>query len=88
MSQLPTPPAGDHPTIEVLRVWIAKQELQCSLQVDVLPDPADWGLLLADVARHIARAVEEVDGKSAEETLAQIRGGFEKELDKPAEDAS
>jgi hypothetical protein len=42
-------------------------------------DPAPWGILLADLARHVARAHREIYGRAEEESLARIREMFDAE---------
>ena len=86
---LPIPAAAsrDPRSLEVLRVWIAGGEQHVALAFGMWEEPAAWGLLLADLARHIAEAHaqqdEEVDGQ---DFLEQIRAGFETELDAPTDE--
>ena len=81
MSELPTPPeAGDSPAMEVLRAWFIGDVLHCSLDVDVFEDPAAWGELLADLARHVANALLDRDGSDPVTTLKTVRETFEQEL--------
>jgi hypothetical protein len=66
-------------TYEVLRVWSGDSlPQQCVLQT-AWPDPAAWGLLLVDVARHAARAYAATTGISADDALARIKSGFDAE---------
>jgi hypothetical protein len=51
-------------------------------------DPAAWGLFLVDLARHIANAYEQAEGRDYGETLARIRDAFEAEWDSPADEPS
>lgn len=84
MSELPTPPrAEETPPLDVLRVWIVDQELHCSLQADAFPDPATWGVVLADVVRHIARAFLEQEGKDTRETTRRVLTEMHTELGTP-----
>ncbi len=81
MSELPTPPdAGESPSVEVLRAWFIGNVLHCSLDVEVFEDPAAWGEVLADLARHVANAVQEKDGRDAVAILKTIRETFAQEL--------
>ncbi len=79
MSELPTPPdlAGDPKAVEVLRVWVVKEEMQCSLQADAFEDPATWGALLAEIVHDITRALKENEGKDAKQTLREIVKAFQ-----------
>jgi len=86
---LPIPAAAsrDPRSLEVLRVWIANGEQHVALAFGMWEEPAAWGLLLADLARHIAEAhAQQDDAVDAEDFLEQIRNGFEAELDAPNED--
>jgi hypothetical protein len=89
MSDLPAPPdAGDPTAMEVLRAWLIAEQLQCSLRADVFEDPASWGAVLADVARHVALALQEADGSDSGGTLRTIGEAFARELASPAEEES
>jgi hypothetical protein len=83
MSQLPSPPPGQQSPVEVLRAWIADGQLECSLQGVGMTDPGDWGGIFADLARHLAGAFAEIEGKPPEETLRLIRDHFLADLEAP-----
>ena len=88
---LPIPAAAskDPRSLEVLRVWIAGGEQHVALAFGMWEDPAAWGLLLADLARHIAEAHAQQDsGVDAEDFIEQIRAGFESEMDAPSDPVS
>lgn len=88
---LPIPAAAsrDPRSLEVLRVWIANGEQHVALAFGMWEDPSAWGLLLADLARHIAEAhAQQDDGVDAEDFLEQIRAGLEAELDAPTDEVS
>jgi hypothetical protein len=59
------PPAAlrDTLSLELARVWIAEQGLHCSLKVGlyagdgVSRETAAWGIILADLAGHVADAL-------------------------------
>ena len=81
----PPPIATANPqAVEVLRVWAAPGVSQQLTLRSVWKDPAAWGLLLVDVARHVSRAYA-VDGRDEKEVLARIRAGFDAEWEKPAD---
>jgi hypothetical protein len=44
------------------RVWIAKEDQHVSLCAGAWKDPAPWGVVLADLAGHIANALEPTEG--------------------------
>jgi hypothetical protein len=82
--RLPTPPAN---ATEVLRVW-AEQDGQ--LVVALTPrweEPEAWGLVLADIARHVARAYQTSKGTAQQETLDAVLGLFAAEMANPTDDA-
>ncbi len=84
MSELPVPPdAGEPSAMEVLRAWLIAESLHCSLRADVFEDPATWGAVLADVARHIALALQETEGIDPASTLRTIGETFARELANP-----
>ncbi len=70
---------------EVVRAWIANKGLHCSLLTDAWGDNEAifWGILLSDVARHVADAIGKTHGTPPQETLAIIREHFNSELDAP-----
>jgi hypothetical protein len=85
-----TPPVGGPeagPAVEVLRAWIVGQALHCTLQADAFPDPGTWGMVLADVARHLAAAVAEQHGLAPDDTLRRIRAAFDEDLSAPPAEA-
>jgi hypothetical protein len=88
---LPIPAAAsrDPRSLEVLRVWIANGEQHVALAFGMWEDPAAWGLLLADLARHIAEAhAQQDDEVDAEDFLEEIRAGLEAELDAPTDEVT
>jgi hypothetical protein len=85
---IPPVAADDPAALEVVRAWVVKQGLHCTLNVGVWKDPAAWGLVLADLARHVANAHHKQDGRDARESLASIRKAFAAELDAPTDSPS
>ncbi len=65
---------------EVLRAWIVDNGLHVSLQRG-FDDPAVWGVLLTDVARHVARIYETEGGFTQDEALAKIKFTLDAEWD-------
>ena len=67
MDALGIPPAAlrDTDSLELARVWIAQQGLHCSLKVGlyagdgVSREMTAWGIILADLAGHVAEALVE-----------------------------
>jgi hypothetical protein len=77
--------ADEPPGAEVLRAWVVDDEMHCALHAEAFPDPATWGLFLADLARHVAEALHQNDGRARAETVRLIRQAFDAETDRPQE---
>lgn len=65
---------------ELLRAWIVDHGLHVSLQRG-FDDPAVWGVLLTDVARHVARIFETEGVCSQDEALDKIKETLDAEWD-------
>lgn len=83
--RIPDPAAGDPKAFEVLRVWVANKAQHVTLRVGVWDDPAAWGMMLADLARHIANSFEQEAGRDREEVLERIKAGLNAELSSPTD---
>jgi hypothetical protein len=78
------PTALDQGGVEVLRAAIVDGGLHISLR-RAFDDPEAWGMLIADIARHVAR-IYATEGKFPEEqTLERIRALFNAEMDSPTD---
>ena len=87
--QLDIPPAAarDKASFEVLRVWIAEQGQHVSIRSGAWDDPFAWGIVLADLARHIALAHEMQDQKIDKQAfLERLLEGFSAEIDSPTDE--
>ena len=82
MSELPAPSNAD--SVEVLRVWIVGNSLQCAIQADAFPDTGSWGAILADVVRNIATALHQQEGVPVEQTVQRIVQEFHEEIRSPS----
>jgi hypothetical protein len=69
---------------EVLRAWIVDNGLHVSLQRG-FDDPAVWGVLLTDVARHVARVFETEKICTQDEALEKIKAMIDAEWDGPTD---
>lgn len=90
LNELPPPPkvVGNLEANEVLRCWIVDGGLQLSVAPLVFSKNAEtWGLLLSDVARHIAQSFEQEGVHSYDETRQRIRAQFDIEWAMPTGDA-
>jgi Domain of unknown function (DUF5076) len=78
------PAAMEQGGVEVLRAVIVDGGLHVSLR-RAFDDPEAWGMLIADVARHIARIYATEKKMAEDETLARVRAIFEAEMDAPTD---
>lgn len=87
MNELPIPPAArsDSSARELARIWAAGGAQHVSLATGLWPDPAAWGLMLADLARHVAKAYEQTEGLDSSEVLERIRDALEAEWTVPTD---
>ena len=82
---IPDEATRDTQALELLRVWLAKGKQLVTLRTGVWEDPAAWGLMLADLARHVANSYHQSSGLDAVASLNRIRQGFEIELASPTD---
>ena|SRR5579863_1353709 len=90
---IPGPCCRDAKSFEMIRAWVAEGGMHVAVNIGVWdrPDsnqsePAAWGMLLADVAHHVANAIQKHKGTSQEVTLREIEEFFLEELKKPTTD--
>jgi len=81
INELPVPSGVDVDprAVELVRVWVAHGQQHVSLATNIWDDPAAWGIMLVDLARHIASAYEQSTGNSHAASLKRIREGFDAE---------
>ena len=71
---------------EILRAWVAHQDLHVSLWIpDEWEDPGHWGVALTDVMRHLADAYQKSQGVAPQVTIARIREMIAAELSSPTD---
>ncbi len=95
MQERPIPAAAlrDQDAVEMLRVWIAEQKLHCSMKVGMyletmtIPEEDAWGVILADVTRHLAAALESGYSTNKAESILKIKDSYLTELSKPTSNA-
>ena len=78
------PTALEKGGFEVLRAAIVEGGLHVSLR-RAFDDPEAWGMLIADLTRHVARIYAKEMNMREEETIARVRGIFEAEMDAPSD---
>lgn len=92
-NELNVPPGAltDQQAQELVRAWAAHGGLQCSLNPNAWPKSmaaVGWGILLSDIARHVADALHQTENLDKKGTLCQIRSVFNKEIDSPTAEAT
>jgi AcrR family transcriptional regulator len=85
-NQQPLPPdvADREDATEVLRAFVLDGGLSIAF-TRAFEDPAMWGLLLVDIARHAARAYGRESEYSENEALSRIVEMFEAEIARPTD---
>ena len=68
---VPSEVEGDPKSQEVLRAWVANGGLVCALRPETWQEAGNWGICLADVARHVANAVRDLNGTDPAATIAK-----------------
>jgi hypothetical protein len=82
---LHVPPAvHEHGGTEILRAVIVDGALHVSLR-RAFDDPEAWGMLIADITRHVARIYATEDKFREAETIERIRALYEAEMDAPTD---
>ncbi len=86
--ELPIPAAAsdDAEARELVRVWAAGGNQHISLATGLWDDPAAWGIMLVDLARHVARAYARDSDAHPDELLRRIRAGFDAEWEAPTDE--
>ncbi|MBK8208315.1 MAG: DUF5076 domain-containing protein [Planctomycetes bacterium] len=90
-AELPIPASAkrDRKAREMIRAWIAEGDLWCTINVgtwagvDFVDESTAWGILLSDVAHHVANALHEEHEVPKQETLNQIRLAWDREFEGP-----
>src|SRR6476620_4308648 len=73
--------------VEVLRAVIVDGALHVSLR-RAFDDPDPWGMLLADVTRHIGRIYANESTVSEDQAIERVRLTYEAEMDNPSDPGS
>lgn len=84
MNSLPIPDEVQRATkaVEMARIWVADGNQVVVLSPHTWSDPAAWGLMLADLARHVAAAYGR-NGHDVAATLNRVREAFDAEWKHP-----
>jgi Domain of unknown function (DUF5076) len=78
------PGALEQGGVEVLRAAIVNGALHVALR-RAFDDPEAWGMLIADITRHVARIYANEDKFRETETVERIRAIYEAEMDAPTD---
>jgi hypothetical protein len=70
--------------VEVLRAVIVDGELHVSLR-RAFDDPDPWGMLLADVTRHVARIYATESTLTQDQVIERVRALYAAEMDNPTD---
>lgn len=82
---IPAAATMDEGSFELLRIWVANRGQHVSLKSGVWEDPFTWGIMLADLAGHIANSFDRQNPTERQEIVERIRAGFDAEMDSPTD---
>lgn len=95
MTPLVIPPAAqrDERSIQMLSAWIAERGFHCTLNIGFFDgqghnEAEAWGVLLADLVRHIGNAWAEKGGAPVAQTIEAVMASLNSELDVPTSNAA
>ena len=69
---------------EMARIWLADGAQIVTLSSRLWDDPGAWGLMLVDMAKHVAKAYE-AKGMNAADSLARIKAAMDAEWSNPTD---
>jgi hypothetical protein len=83
---IPRPLTNEAKAFELARIWgVAGGGQYVSLTTAVIADPAAWGILLVNLAKHAANAYQQTKGLDPNQTLARIKAAFDAEWTNPTD---
>lgn len=83
---VPPGPLADPHAFELGRLWSSEGSNFYVLNVAPYRDqPEVWGMMAIDIMKHAARAYQQLDGRSKEDTYKRILAGFMAEMQDPTE---
>jgi hypothetical protein len=68
---------------DILRIWTANNQQYVSINTKIWEDVAAWGIMLVDIAKHIANYQSEYKGENKQDILSRIKMGFDAEWGHP-----
>ena len=78
------PTALEQGGVEVLRAAIVGGGLHVSLR-PAFEDPEAWGMMLADITRHVARMYAKEGPLTEDQVIERVRTIYEAEMDSPTD---
>ena len=69
-------------------MWIADRDQHISLRTGIWDDPAAWGIMLADLAKHVADAYQQEKGFDRCRSLRRIKAALDAEWVTPTDEPS
>jgi hypothetical protein len=81
------PTALEQGGTEVLRAAVVEGSLHVALR-RAFEDPEAWGMVMADITRHVARIYATEAGIPEAQTVERIRNLFDAEMDNPTDPGS
>lgn len=82
---IPDKARNDPKGVEIARIWAAGGKQVVILRAGTWEDPAAWGLMLVDFAKHVAGAYEELGKGKRKDILRQIKKGLDMEWNSPTD---
>jgi len=79
---IPDRAARDRSAREILRAWACGGKLHISIDTGVSDDPFAWGLVLVDLAKHVANAYDQSGRMQSAAVLERIKQNFDAKLAK------
>jgi hypothetical protein len=89
-NELPIPTRAETDMLgrEILRVWAAGGQQHVSINTSLWDDPASWGIMLVDLARHVANAYSQSGRFDEQVALRRLKEGLDVEWMHPTDDVS
>lgn len=88
--ELALPPGHEEEeSLEILRCWVrgSDKSLVVVFRTATWEAIEVWGILLADITRHLGNALEDEQGFKSEEVISRIADMYSKEMGKPTSEA-
>ncbi len=71
---------------ELFSVWYVDDVLYVTVKAGAWKDPAAYGIMIADLIRHIAHTCWKVEGRDKQEALTRILEGFQAGIEFPTDE--